>query len=119
MARAFVYVFGNGRGGSYYPEHSSMGKLIGAALEELGTVFFSQSMPGTWKHFSNGVNLIFERTQDQKLLCEEQGVCDGEGIVWKTLWRQHKRAFLTTPEVTALENLLQERPGSSEPGAFP
>lgn len=43
MARAFVYVFGNGRGGSYYPEHSSMGKLIRAALEELGTgcfVFF-------------------------------------------------------------------------------
>lgn len=39
MVCGFVYVFGNGRGESY-PEDSSIGKLIRAALEELGTVFF-------------------------------------------------------------------------------
>lgn len=43
------------------------------------------------------------------MLHEGQGVCDGEGLVWKTSWRQHKRAFKKTPEVTALENLPQER----------
>lgn len=102
-----VHVFGNGRGGSYLV-HLSIGKLIRPAVEELGTVISLQTaqyMPGTGSILTTAL----KPSRDHKMLHEEQGFCDGEGMVWKTLWRYHKRAFLKIPPAPALGNLPQER----------